>query len=413
MYFTRKELRFSTFPSPSIPFLSILVALLEKMWYTSFHISEQSTEQEVSPIMCAKVAVAMSGGVDSSAAAWLLQQAGHDLIGVTMKLFQNGDLGVAGESTCCSLDDVEDARSVARQLGFPHYVFNFSQPFRTQVMDPFAESYARGETPNPCIDCNRALKFGALLQRARELDRDHVATGHYVQLEQDRATGRWLLRKAAHLEKDQSYVLYNLTQDQLSHSLFPLGALSKAEVRAVAEAQGLVNARKRESQDICFVPDGDYAAFIRRHTGRDYPPGPFLDPSGRCLGTHTGIVDYTVGQRRGLGVSSNCGRLYVKEVRPAENAVVLSDNQSLFSTTLTADQINFIPFDRMDAPMRLRAKIRYRMVEQPCTVEQIGPDTLRVVFDQPQRAITPGQAVVLYDGDLVVGGGTIRREEPQ
>ena len=357
--------------------------------------------------MCARVAVAMSGGVDSSAAAFLLKEAGHDLIGITMKLFDNGDAGVEGESACCSLDDAEDARAVARQLGFPHYVFNFSRPFRAQVMDRFACAYERGETPNPCIDCNKYLKFGALLQRARELDRDYVATGHYVRLEHDQGSGRWLLRKALHPEKDQSYVLYNLTQDQLSHSLFPLGGLSKPEIRAIAAEHGLINARKGESQDICFVPDGDYAAFIRRHTGREYPSGPFLDQEGNVLGNHTGIVDYTVGQRRGLGVSSNRGRLYVKEVRPRDNTVVLSDNAILFARSLTADRLNLIPLDRLDAPLRLRAKIRYRMAEQPCTVEQTGPDRVRVVFDQPQRAITPGQAVVFYDGDLVVGGATI------
>ena len=361
--------------------------------------------------MCARIAVAMSGGVDSSAAAFLLKEAGHDLVGVTMKLFNNGDAGVEGESACCSLDDAEDARAVARQLGFPHYVFNFSRPFRAQVMDRFACAYERGETPNPCIDCNKYLKFGALLQRARELDRDYVATGHYVRLEHDQGSGRWLLRKALHPEKDQSYVLYSLTQDQLSHSLFPLGGLSKPEIRAIAAEHGLINARKGESQDICFVPDGDYAAFIRRHTGRDYPSGPFLDQEGNVLGTHTGIVDYTVGQRRGLGVSSNRGRLYVKEVRPGDNTVVLSDNAGLFARTLTADRLNFIPFDRPDGPLRLRAKIRYRMAEQPCTVEQTGPDQVRVTFDQPQRAITPGQAVVFYDGDLVVGGATILKGE--
>ena len=361
--------------------------------------------------MCARVAVAMSGGVDSSAAAFLLKEAGHDLIGITMKLFDNGDAGVEGESACCSLDDAEDARAVARQLGFPHYVFNFSRPFRAQVMDRFACAYERGETPNPCIDCNKYLKFGALLQRARELDRDYVATGHYVRLEHDQGSGRWLLRKALHPEKDQSYVLYNLTQDQLSHSLFPLGGLSKPEIRAIAAEHGLINARKGESQDICFVPDGDYAAFIRRHTGREYPSGPFLDQEGNVLGTHTGIVDYTVGQRRGLGVSSNRGRLYVKEVRPRDNTVVLSDNASLFARSLTADRLNLIPLDRLDAPLRLRAKIRYRMAEQPCTVEQTGPDRVRVVFDQAQRAITPGQAVVFYDGDLVVGGATILKGE--
>jgi tRNA-specific 2-thiouridylase len=362
--------------------------------------------------MCTRVAVAMSGGVDSSAAAWLLKEQGFDLIGVTLKLFDNGDLGVVGESSCCSLDDVEDARAVARQFGFPHYVFNFTQCFREQVMDRFVTAYESGETPNPCIDCNRYLKFGSLLQRARELDRDKVATGHYVRLDFDQGSGRWLLKKAVHPEKDQSYVLYCMTQNQLAHSLFPLGNLSKPEIRAIAAEQGFVNARKGESQDICFVPDGDYAAFIRRHTGKDYPSGPFLDESGQVLGVHQGIIGYTVGQRRGLGVSSNHGRLYVKEVRPAENTVVLSDNNSLFSKKLTANRLNLIAAEKLDGPVRLRAKVRYRMPEQPCTVEQTGPDVLQVTFDQPQRAVTPGQAVVLYDGDTVVGGATIVKGEP-
>jgi tRNA-specific 2-thiouridylase len=349
----------------------------------------------------------MSGGVDSSAAALLLQDQGMELVGVTLKLFDNGDAGVSGESTCCSLDDVEDARSVARQLGFPHYVFNFSQCFRAEVMDRFAQSYESGFTPNPCIDCNRYLKFGALLQRTKELGLEKIATGHYVRLNFDQGSDRWILRKALHPEKDQSYVLYCLTQEQLAHSLFPLGGLSKDEIRQIAGRAGLINARKKESQDICFVPDGDYAAFIRRHTGRTYPPGPFLDETGRVLGEHQGIVGYTVGQRRGLGVSSNHGRLYVKEVRVADNAVVLSENEHLFSRTLTADHLNLIAADRLDAPVRLRAKVRYRMAEQPCVAEQTGLDSLRVTFDQPQRAITPGQAVVLYDGDVVVGGASI------
>ena len=350
--------------------------------------------------MCARVAVAMSGGVDSSAAALLLRQAGHELVGITMELFQNG--GSAGE----------DARAVARQLGFPHHIFDLSQTFRAQVIDRFVCAYERGETPNPCIDCNRHLKFGALLDRAKELGCDKVATGHYVRLDFDQSSGRWLLKKALYPEKDQSYVLCRLTQEQLSRSLFPLGSLSKEEIRSIAAGQGLVSAEKQDSQDICFIPDGDYSAFLRRHTGRDYPSGPFLDESGNLLGTHTGIVDYTVGQRRGLGVSSNHGRLYVKQVRPEDNTVVLSGNDSLFARSLTARGANWIALDRPNGPLRCKAKIRYRMAEQPCTVEHTGPDTLRVTFDQPQRAITPGQAVVFYDGDHLLGGATILTGEP-
>ncbi len=349
-----------------------------------------------------RVAVAMSGGVDSSVAAWLLREESCDLIGVTMQL--PGD-PKRGER------DVEDARAVAAAMGLPHCTLDLSGPFRACVMDPFAAAYERGETPNPCVDCNQRVKFGVLLRWALEQGRDKIATGHYARLEYDAGSGRWLLRKAVHTEKDQSYVLCRLSQEQLSRSLFPLGGLSKEKVRSIAAEQGLATARKGDSQDICFIPDGDYAAFLRRYTGKEFPPGPILDEAGKVLGEHCGIVGCTVGQRRGLGVSSNCGRLYVKEVRPADNSVVLAENAALFSRALTANRLNLIAVKEISAPLRLRAKVRYRMAEQPCTVEQTGPDALRVTFDQPQRAITPGQAVVLYDGDVVVGGGTIIREE--
>lgn len=345
--------------------------------------------------MCASIAVAMSGGVDSSAAAWLLLQQGHKILGVTLEMFHRD----------VPSTDIADARSVAEQLGFPHYAFDFSPCFRREVMDRFVSAYEQGLTPNPCVDCNKHIKFGSLMEKARELGADALATGHYARIEEH--NGRYLLRKALHPEKDQSYVLWSLSQCQLGHTVLPLGALSKEEIRAIAAGQGLVSAHKSDSQDICFVPDGDYAAFIRRHTGRDYPKGEFHSPDGKVLGIHEGIVHYTMGQRRGLGVSSNQGRLYVTKIDPETNTVTLGDNASLFSTTLVAKNINLIPFDSLSAPMRLKAKVRYRMPEQPCTVEQLDGDTLRVTFDQPQRAITPGQSVVLYDGEYVVGGGVI------
>ena len=351
--------------------------------------------------MTQPIAVAMSGGVDSCAAACLLLEEGAPLLGLTMRLFPP-----EGERS----GDEEDAARAARTLGFPHRVLDLSGPFRERVMEPFAAAYEKGTTPNPCVVCNRAVKFGALLDEALALGCGTLATGHYARVERDGAGGRTLLKKAAHPEKDQSYVLAMLTREQLARVRLPLGGLTKEEVRELAAARGLDCARKGESQDICFIPDGDYAAFLGRFTGRDYPPGPFLDREGRVLGTHQGIVRYTVGQRRGLGVSGGA-RLYVKELRPADNAVVLGDDASLYGRTLEAEGLNLIACDRLEGPVRLRAKVRYRMAEQPCTAWQTGPDRLRVEFDRPQRAITPGQTVVLYDGDTVVGGATIIKGE--
>ena len=268
-----------------------------------------------------------------------------------------------------------------------------------------------GSVINPCVDCNRHVKFGTLLELVRGLDREAVATGHYARVEYDQGAGRWLLKRAGRRAKDQSYVLWSLTQDQLAHSRFPLGELSKEEIRAIAQEQGFGNARKKDSQDICFIPDGDYGAFLRRYTGKSYPAGDFLDENGGCLGRHGGIVDYTIGQRRGLGVSSSCGRLYVKEVRPADNTVVLSGNESLFRRSFLAASPNWIALEKLSGPLRLKAKVRYRMEEQPCVVEPVGEDLIRVCYDEPQLAITPGQSVVFYEDELVVGGAVIRRTE--
>ena len=351
-----------------------------------------------------KVLIAMSGGVDSSVAAFLMKEQGCQCIGATMKLFHNEDIGVKRTKTCCSLEDVEDARSVAFRLGIPYYVFNFSDDFKGQVIDRFIAAYERGATPNPCIDCNRYLKFERLYERARILGCDAIVTGHYARIEQE--NGRWLLKKSLDESKDQSYVLYSLTQEQLAHTRLPLGAMHKSETRRIAEEQGFYNAGKPDSQDICFVPDGDYAGFIARFTGHDCPAGDFVDEEGHVLGRHKGIVHYTVGQRKGLGIAADAP-LYVKQIDAASNRVVLSGNESLFSRELTANDFNWIAYDVPPRELRASARVRYHQREQAATVTVLGDGRVHLVFDEPQRAITPGQAVVLYDGDTVLGGGTI------
>lgn len=351
-----------------------------------------------------KVLIAMSGGVDSSVAAFLMKEQGCQCIGATMKLFHNEDIGVKRTKTCCSLEDVEDARSVAFRLGIPYYVFNFSDDFKGQVIDRFIAAYERGATPNPCIDCNRYLKFERLYERARILGCDAIVTGHYARIEQE--NGRWLLKKSLDESKDQSYVLYSLTQEQLAHTRLPLGAMHKSETRRIAEEQGFYNADKPDSQDICFVPNGDYAGFIARFTGHDCSAGDFVDEEGHVLGRHKGIVHYTVGQRKGLGIAADAP-LYVKQIDAASNRVVLSGNESLFSRELTANDFNWIAYDVPPRELRASARVRYHQREQAATVTVLGDGRVHLVFDEPQRAITPGQAVVLYDGDTVLGGGTI------
>lgn len=350
----------------------------------------------------------MSGGVDSSVAAYLLQQQGYECIGVTMRLYENETAGIPRGHTCCSLDDVEDARAVAYDLGMPYYVLNFTEEFDEKVIRKFVQVYQNGGTPNPCIDCNRYLKFDHLLNRARELGCDYIATGHYVQRWQDE-NGRWGLRKNDDPGKDQSYVLYSLTQDQLAHTLFPLGGMHKDAVRAIAEEQGLCNARKHDSQDICFVPDGDYAKIIAARTGKEPQPGPFLDLNGNVVGTHRGIIHYTVGQRRGLRMPSD-GKIYVVRILPEQNAVVVGPDSALYTNECFVANMHWISGEAPAFPYRCSAKTRYRQPERPCTVYAAGQSGVRLVFDEPLRAITPGQSAVLYDGDTVLGGGIIARE---
>jgi tRNA-specific 2-thiouridylase len=343
--------------------------------------------------------VAMSGGVDSTVAAFLLQRDGYDCAGAMMKLFD-------GEGTCCSLEDAEDARAAAQRLGMPFYVFNFTDAFEERVMARFVSAYRSGRTPNPCIDCNRFVKFEKFLHRAEEMECDYIATGHYARVERE-TNGRYLLKKGLDESKDQSYVLYAMTQRQLARTLFPLGGLTKEKVRALALLEGFANAGKRDSQDICFAPDGDYAGFIERYENAEGTVGNFISTEGRILGRHKGLMHYTVGQRKGLGISAP-HPLYVCALDAENNAVVLGKSEALFSNTLTADDINLLPFDTLPAPLRVTAKIRYSHIPQPALLRQTGGDLLQAEFDQPQRAITPGQAVVFYDGDTVIGGGTIR-----
>ncbi len=363
--------------------------------------------QEGVPSQNGRVLCAMSGGVDSSVAAKLLVDAGYDVMGVTMKLFDNDDIFLGEENrTCCSLDDVEDARGVAARLGIPYCVFNYKGKFETCVIARFCEGYLRGETPNPCIDCNRFLKFEALQQRRRELEYDYVATGHYARRVFNDELCRFELHRGADPKKDQSYVLYHITQDQLAHMLFPLGDLSKDEVRKAAHGAGLRNADKLESQDICFVPDGDYAAFIEQHTGTSFEPGPILDESGNELGVHQGLARYTLGQRKGLGVAAG-QPLFVLKKDVNRNALIVGPSSSMGVREVIADDVNLITLDSLDEPVLVQAKVNYRAKPQQATAV-IADGVLRVTFDEPIRSAAPGQAVVLYQGDVVVGGATIR-----
>lgn len=357
--------------------------------------------------MSKKVVVGMSGGVDSSVAAYLLKEQGYEVIGVTMQIWQDEEdvCTLEDQGGCCGLSAVDDARKVAEQLDIPYYVMNFKETFRENVIDYFVDEYINGRTPNPCIACNRFVKWESMLHRSLAIGADYIATGHYARVVQ-LDNGRYTIQKSATARKDQTYALYNLTQDQLSKTLMPVGEFTKEEIRVMAEKIDLDVASKPDSQEICFVPDDDYAKFIKEETGKEMPKGNFVDLEGNILGEHKGIIHYTVGQRKGLGL--NLGKPgFVVDIRPKTNEVVIGDNADVFGKVLTANRLTFMTVPFIEGEVRTKAKIRYSHKEADCTIRMMGDDTLECVFDEPQRAITPGQAIVFYDGDYVLGGGTI------
>ena len=338
------------------------------------------------------VLIAMSGGVDSAVAAWKMKQAGCTCHAATMTLSDHSN--------------IDDAQAIAQKLDMPFHVFDFTDEFRVCVVDRFVQTYLEGRTPNPCVDCNRFIKFDHFLRSAKEMSVSSIVTGHYAQIDYDPASSRYLLKKAVDETKDQSYVLYSLTQAQLAQVRFPLGTLQKSEVRTIAASFGFAHAEQRESQDLCFVPDGDYASFIEHYTGQPSLPGDFVDKTGKVLGKHKGLIRYTIGQRKGLGIGA-ATPYYVCEHNVEKNTVVLGSEDDLRIKIVTATGINFITVDRLNEPIRVIVKVRYRQKGDWATVSQIDSDALRIVFDEPQKGVAKGQAAVLYDGDYVVGGGTI------
>ncbi len=353
-----------------------------------------------------KVVVGMSGGVDSSVAAYLLKEQGYDVIGVTMQIWQEQDVfEQSQEGGCCGLSAVEDARRVAQTLQIPYYVMNFRQEFQRKVIDYFVAEYERGYTPNPCIACNRYVKWESLLHRAMEIGADYIATGHYARIGR-LANGRYAICRSATVQKDQTYALYSLTQDQLAHTLMPVGEYEKSEIRRIAGQAGLPVAGKRDSQDICFVPDHDYAGFIERETGRSFVPGNFVDEQGNVLGQHKGIVHYTIGQRKGLGITAETP-LFVKELRPETNEVVLCRSESLYSDICYISDVNYMSVAGLSGKTKALGRIRYSHSGAPCELAALPQGMLECRFEEPQRAVTPGQAAVFYDGESIMCGGVI------
>ena len=357
-----------------------------------------------------KIMAAMSGGVDSAVAAFLLKEQGYNAKGITLKLFDDKDIGIFDERNCGSDEDINDARKVCERLGMEHEVLGLKEKFKKCVMDDFACKYFDGLTPNPCIECNKHIKFTSILDKADEIGFSHIATGHYCSIIFDEGSGRYLIKKAIDEGKDQTYVLYSLSQDTLSRTLFPLGGMTKAEVRAIAEENGFINARKKDSQDICFIKDGNYRNFLEYYTGKEFIGGDFKLSDGTFVAKHKGVPCYTIGQRKGLGIAWE-HPLYVISKNEKTNTVIVGKEELLFTSKVIVEDVNFIAISSLTSPMKATAKLRYHQAESECTIHPLDDGKVLLEFDKPQRAVTPGQAAVFYDGEYVLGGGTIANSE--